>query len=193
MSTLYINQPYPRQLYAIKYATPTIERLGIILGPSSKSERAEITYSAKKIGIDVLFREVNDVDAIYNSLRYLLENTDGILAVPDRLIYNMSTAQNILLTTYQHGKPLFGYSNAYTQAGAVLSIYTTPTQFGRQAAEIVLERLKQPASLMSKNIFFPKYFKISVNYRVARTLNIHLQNVADIKSDLINREEYHYE
>lgn len=190
--TLYIDQPFPRQLYAIKYAMPEISKIGVLLGPSSSHERGRILRAAKGIGLEVEFVEVNTRAGLYPALTQLLRNTDGILAVPDRLIYNKSTAQNILLTTYHHGKPLFGYSKAYVDAGAILAVYTTPEQFGRQAAEIVM-RTQNTADEASPEMYFPKYFKVAVNYHVAQSLDISMRSANDIERALLDKETSRYE
>ncbi len=190
--TLYIDQPFPRQLYAIKYALPEIGRIGVLLGPSSSHERERILRAARDVGLAVEFVEVNTRAELYPALTLLLRNTDGILAVPDRLIYNKSTAQNILLTTYHHGKPLIGYSKAYVDAGAILAVYTTPEQFGRQAAEIVM-RAQNTTSGALPEMYFPKYFKVAVNYHVAQSLDISMRSANDIERALLDKETSRYE
>ncbi|MDO9189477.1 MAG: ABC transporter substrate binding protein, partial [Sulfurimicrobium sp.] len=101
----------------------------------------------------------------------VLADSDVLLAVPDPLVFNKGTVQSLLLTTYRYQDPVIGFSHAYVKAGALASVHTMPEQVGRQAADVILRTLgSRPAWLPPPEN--PKYFSVSVNYQVARSLGL---------------------
>jgi ABC-type uncharacterized transport system substrate-binding protein len=81
----------------------------------------------------------------------------------------MATAQSVFMTSYRFRDPVVGYSESLSRAGALLTVYSTPVQIGRQAAELIEKSFdggKLPAAQ------WPQYFSVSVNEHVARSLDI---------------------
>jgi hypothetical protein len=70
---------------------------------------------------------------------------DALLAVPDPLVFNSQTAANILAAAYRRRIPLIGFSPAYTRAGALVSLYSTPDQIGFAAAKYCARRSRPNA------------------------------------------------
>jgi len=103
-------------------------------------------------------------------LKKTLENNGVLLVVPDALIFNRETAQPILLTTYRHQKPVFGYSLSYVKAGTLAAVSSTAKQIAKQAGELAV-KAEQVSSLLPPPQA-PRYFSITVNYQVARSLSL---------------------
>jgi len=76
------------------------------------------------------------------------------------------------MTSIRDKVPLVAFSPAYVRAGALLAIYSTPTQVGTQAARWVLDVLAQRT--LPEQAMAPDDFEISVNLEVARVLNLPL-------------------
>jgi ABC-type uncharacterized transport system substrate-binding protein len=102
-------------------------------------------------------------------LENVLSDADLLLAVPDPLVFNRSTAQSIFLTTYRYREPVLGYSRSLTRAGALMSLHSSPAQIGRQAAEWISNAMQGGAVRLPPPAY-PDYFSISINEQVARSL-----------------------
>jgi len=171
LSALYLDQPITRQLRLIRLALPERTRVGMVLGPDSQKKERALRRAATATGIVPRMEKINDEKQLVGALHRVLEDADVLLAVPDALVFNRHTAQSVLLTTYRLGKPVAGYSHAYVTSGALLAVYSTPEQIGRQIGEELLTMLNtagrpQPAS------GYPRYFSVEFNERVAHSLGI---------------------
>ena len=128
---------------------------------------------------------VNAAEDIYPALRQALDESEVILALPDPLIYNSATLQNILLTTYRARTPLVAFSPAYVKAGATLAVYSTPAQLARGAAAMVRQwragRVLPPPQS-------PREFEVAANERVAASLGLTIDAPAAIAADLRRQE-----
>jgi len=103
-------------------------------------------------------------------------NTAGEpLTVPEPLAYNSETIHHVLLTSYRYKIPVMGLSKAYVDAGALLAVYSTPEQIGQQVAQL-LSSLPSAKAVSLPAPSYPRYFMVSVNRRVAASLDLHLDS-----------------
>jgi putative ABC transport system substrate-binding protein len=107
-----------------------------------------------------------------------------LLAIPDTAIYNGGSIQNVLLASYRQRVPLIGFSPAYVRAGAMLALYSTPTQIGSQTARTARALL---ADAPVQALQSPVEFVVNVNVNVARSLGFRLSEDA-LRLQLQNRE-----
>ena len=169
-SAIVLDQPYWRQLSLIKAILPETKKVGVLLGPASSQYLEVLRDEADELGLTLMDENVtNDADLI-PKLKKLLDSSDAMLAISDRAIYNRETAESILLTSYRHQKPMFGYSQSYVKAGALASVYSNSQQLAKQAVEIAIKSQTASNQLPSPQI--PKYFSVAVNQQVALSLNI---------------------
>jgi ABC-type uncharacterized transport system substrate-binding protein len=91
------------------------------------------------------------------------------------------------LTTYRNRIPLIGFSAAYVKAGALAAIYSTPENIADQLAELTAQSLSAAGAV--KQIISPKYFSVSINSRVARSLGVQLKLDSDKLAQLIRDAE----
>ena len=169
-SAIVLDQPYWRQLALIKAVLPQTKKVGVLLGSASSQYLEILREEADELGLSLMDENVsNEVDLI-PKLKKLLDNSDAMLAIPDRSIYSRETAESILLTSYRHQKPMFGYSQSYVKAGALASVYSNTKQLAKQAVEIAIKSQAASNQLPSPQI--PKYFSVAVNQQVAHSLNI---------------------
>lgn len=186
-SAIYLDQPFARQLDLIKLALPSRKRIGVVLGPESRDQLPLLEAAAFARQLEVRAASVAAIDALNESLEATLEQSDALLAIPDPLVFNGNTIQNVLLTTYRHQDPLIGFSLAYVRAGAIAAVHSTPTQLGRQAGAMVLALLKSGSSSLTPPQH-PRQFEIAVNYRVARSLGIELPAEDELREKLERAE-----
>ena len=179
-STIVLDQPFSRQMSLIKQVLPGVQKIGVLLGPTSIQYLDYLKEDGEKRGLDIVAEKVNQESDLIPKLKQLLETTDAILAIPDPIIYSRETAQPILLTSYRYQKPIFGYSQSYVRAGALAAVFSSSKQLAKQAAEIAIKSHVAPNELPPPQM--PKYFSIMLNYQVARSLNIpHLDEMEILK------------
>lgn len=185
-SAIVLDQPFWRQLTLIKTVLPEAKKVGVLLGPASSQYLELLRDEADQLGLTLIDENVsNDADLI-PELKKLLESSEAMLAIPDRSIYSRETAESILLTSYRHQKPMFGYSQSYVKAGALASVYSSAKQIARQAAEIAIKSQTASNQLPSPQI--PKYFSVAVNLQVARSLNIAITDENAIYKKMLTLE-----
>jgi ABC-type uncharacterized transport system substrate-binding protein len=126
----------------------------------------------QSIGLELVEATVSPDQSLFQSLKKALEEADVLLAVADPQVYNSSSIQNILLSSFRANVPMVAFSPAYVRAGALLSVHVTPTQIGLQAAAIsrgVLQGKALPAAPL-----YSQDFNVAVNEHVARSLGLTL-------------------
>lgn len=174
-SAIYLDQPLVRHFRLVKQLLPGRNRVGVLLGPNTLERIKSLQQVAHEQQLVLDTEEVASKDDIFPALKRLLTNDQVLLALPDPLVFNRNTAQSVLLTSYRAQTPLIAYSKAYVQAGALAAVFSTPTQIGQQAAEILL-RATQSKNLALPAPQHPKYFSVSVNYQVGRSLGLALED-----------------
>lgn len=171
-SAVVLEQPYARQFNLIKAVLPEANAVGVLLGLTSAQYAEQVKDEANTKAINLHIENVSQGRELMDKLKQILYKYDALLAIPDPEIYNRETAQPILLTSYRHQKPVFGFSKAYVQAGALAAVYSTTKQLAKQAAEIAAEAQAVRNALPFPQA--PKYFSVALNNQVARSLNIKL-------------------
>jgi len=128
--------------------------------------------AANTHGLVLRAARVDDDATLFSVLQSVLDDSDVLLAQADPLVFNSQSIQNILRTSIRVEVPLVAFSPAYVRAGALLALYSTPTQAGTQAARAVLEVLAMRS--LPERALDPDDFEISVNEQVARVLALKL-------------------
>lgn len=181
-SALYLDQPWARQFTLIRQALPGRTRVGILLGPDSAEFAAALRTKAAAAGLVAVIGTASPNEAdLLPALNRLLNESDVLLAVPDPAIYNRSTIQGILLTSYRQHVPLFGFSPSYLKAGAIAAVYSEPEQFAQQAAAMIrLLAAGQPLPAPR----YPGYFTVGINTQVSHSLGLTLDDEATLHAKL---------
>jgi ABC-type uncharacterized transport system substrate-binding protein len=170
-SAVFLDQPLARQMELIRLALPDRARIGVVLGPESQDALKAIQAVSKEARFGLAVEKISAAEELLPALQRVLADSDVLLALPDPLVFNKGTVQSLLLTTYRYQDPVIGFSLAYVKAGALAAVYTTPEQAGRQAGEMLLHAMAGKVLLLPPPEY-PKYFSVSVNYQVARSLGI---------------------
>ena len=121
LSAVFIDQPLARQLDLIRIALPEKTRVGVILGPSSELLRDELRENVRERGLIAKLAEVSESASVYGALQKVLPDSDLLLALPDPVAVNASTAYGLLLTSYRAQIPVVGFSEGMVKAGALLA------------------------------------------------------------------------
>jgi len=175
VAALYLDQPFGRQLDALRLAMPTARRIGVLWGPESVTLQPLLTAALQSRAMEWSEGQVSDNQPLIGALRAALHEADVLLAVADGNVFNPSTVSNILLASYRAKTPVMGFSPAYVKAGALMSVHSTATQAGVQLASMA-SRFLQTNTLPANQ--YPLDFSLSGNDYVAHSLGISL----DIKA-----------
>jgi hypothetical protein len=187
LSAVFIDQPLSRQLDLIRIALPDKVRVGVIFGPTSDALRDELRDKARERGLTLKPAEVAEATGVYAALQKVLPESDLLLALPDPIAVNASTAYGLLLTSYRAQVPVVGFSDGMVKAGALLALFSTASQQGRQGAEIVNRMLAGGSELPAPQ--YPHSFTVRVNSSVARSLGLHIEEEATLAAALAARGE----
>lgn len=183
LSAVVLDQPAARYLDLLRAAAPERNRVAVLLGPDSETELAALQTAAARRRMRIAHATVRSEREIHAALASLLPESDALLALPDSLIYNNSTLPYILLTAYHAQVPIVGFSPAYVTAGAMLAVYSTPAQLGRQCAELVRRALAGDPLPPPQR---PRDYEVGGNAHVARSLGIDLEP-PDVIKDRMQR------
>lgn len=179
-----IDHSLARQLDLVRLALPDRKRVGLLLGPQTRRLAGEFATAAAQRGLQARSLEVAEASELSLALRRLLADIDVLVAVPDSSVFNGTTIQNILRTATSHRVAVIGFSPAYVNAGAVLSLYSTPAMIGGQTGKLLRQALNSGVWPARRD---PGDFEIGINRAVAHALDIELP--ADLKQRLREMEE----
>ncbi len=185
VTAVYLDQPPDRRMRLVRLILPGARTLAVLLGPTSRRQRPALERAARIQGLRLRIGEVGPADRPPRVAESLLPGTDGLLAVPDPLVYNRYTLHGILLSAYHHHLPMFGFSKGYVRAGALAAVYSEPQDVARTAAELIRSalrrRLPPPA--------YPRLFRVAVNRHVARSLAVTVPDERRLEALLRAAEE----
>lgn len=129
-------------------------------------------HVAPNEGVDVLLRGADPFDLI--------------IALPDPSVLNQGNVGHVVRTLYQQHKVLIGYSDTLTRVGSLASVYPTADGIARavrQALEQYAERRALPSPMFVSDV------NVSLNERLARSLNIVLPAVDDLLTEIRSKHE----
>jgi len=173
VSALVLDQPWERQLALVRLALPKAERVGVLLGPGSQGQKGDLSRAAQQVGLRLNAATVSQASEVFVRQRELLRGNEVLLAVPDPLVLNPATLMSYLISAYRARVPIVGFSPSLAEAGALAAVYSTPEQIGRQLSELIVE-LAHGRSARPARLIYPRYFKVSVNRQVARSLELEI-------------------
>jgi len=183
-SVIFLDQPLQRQLDFIFSAFPNHRRIGLLHGTESPVDLQALRKEIEQRKGILIAQNVETERTLYESMEQLLPQSDLLLSIPDRSIYGNRNIRNILLTSYRYRVPLIGLSESYVQAGAIGAIYSTPEQLGRQAASSVSG---YSSTRNMPGMEYPDEYQITFNQQVARSLNIDLPDIGEVRRHLKRR------
>jgi hypothetical protein len=183
VSAIYLDQPYERQARLIHLAFPDAKRVGVLVSAAQLAVSEDIGAALRAQGLTLVAEVLEPGQKLIEPLEKVLSMSDLMLAVPDPEVFNRNTVQSVLLTSYRYRDPVLGYSRSLARAGALLALYSSPAQVGRQAAELIVKQMETPSSHLPDPAH-PRYFSVAVNQQVARSLGFELAPEAELERRL---------
>lgn len=184
VSAIVLDQPFERHFRLVRAILPEPFRLAIVLGPETAAFSDELAKTAERLHVNLSASPVLTPDALFPALEQILDASDGLLALPDPVISSPLTARAILLASYRMRRPVFAYSKAFVDAGALGAVYTSPADIGHDTAAwlksldvgAALDRLPPPRH--------PRLFDIAINRRVGRALRLEIADDATLREQV---------
>jgi ABC-type uncharacterized transport system substrate-binding protein len=185
-SALVLDQPWPRQLALVRQVLPKARTLGLAYGDGSAEELPGIRAATGRFDLALDARRVGDEQELFSTLRQLLGSVDAMWAIPDSQVINRSTLKGYLLSAYRANVPVFAYSQALVEAGALAGIYTPPEDVGLDLADLLPGLLEgHPAG--GARLVHPHRFKLKINHGIARSLGIVLADEEQLRRQIESR------
>lgn len=178
-SAIYINQPMDRQLRFAQVLIPKIKTISSLFGPSSIDELHQFTSAANALNLDSIYAVAKSNSNPVNLLRPIINESDLMIAIPDRTAFNRAAAKWSIFLSLRLKKPLIGFSKQYVHAGALAAIYTSPIQIAQQSIANVKAFFKSNVLPDSQP---PNSFSIEINHRTAQALNIEIPPTDQIRN-----------
>lgn len=166
-SAIFLDQSWARQADLIRAVMPERVKVGVLHSPATRLDLSDLRKQLEIRGATLIAKQMNSAAGLFDDLEELLSRSDVLLAVPDSEVFNSNSIRNILLTSYRHGTPLIGFSQAYVNAGALCAIFSSPEQLATQARTLAISYAQ---TRLLPEAQFPAQFSIAVNQEVARTL-----------------------
>ncbi len=163
-----LDQPAHRYVHLIRQLLPMARRVGVLHGESSSYWLTPLRRAgeAHALAFEAIALEPGDNAA--KAIKRLIQLSDVILALPDPVALTPQNAKWLLYMAYQRSVPVIGYSKALAKAGALASLYSSPEQIGREAAELI----NRHGNYGVGDAIKPHYFSVTINRWVAKSLHI---------------------
>jgi len=177
-----LDQPALRIVQLAKLINPKARNLGTVVNGSAPNRLDEFTRVVKAQGLRLKAATLIEESNPITDLKRIFSNSDVFLVIPDKSRFNSKIAKWVLFLSYRHRVPVVGYSQKYTDAGALVSIFSTPQQVGRDTGERLVEKLNgKNSSTGIVRLQYPRYFSLSINEKVANSLGIKIDTPAQLK------------
>ena len=175
-----LDQPPQRLLTLARLLVPGARTLPAVLGPVSRKHGAELESGAVALGFKPLVDILEPDDNPIAMLSPLIKAAQVMVVLPDSADFNRAVAKWLLQLSFRARIPVIGFSRAYTDAGALASVYSTPENVGQQGAELLAERLAH--GLFPPGMQPPRYYTLTTNATVADALGIALPAAAALEA-----------
>lgn len=187
-AALYMTQSYCRQIKFIRLLNTHWKTISVLSSGKKPVDNQPIQQCAEKYGFEIYTVNTTAKENLTNKIKDALKNSDVLLALPDRNIYNSRTVKNILLTSYRYRKPVIAFSKNFVNAGALAALHSNTDQIAQSASNIV-EQYFDTGSHFKQSINHPENFDININKQVFRALDLKTPDIEKIKNSLQHKAQ----
>ena len=114
-------------------------RVGVLYHPkSSAASLADATKAAAALGLTLVARPLSDSAKLSETLAELGPKIDALWVAPDDALFPAATIRTLVAFARKSHVALLGYSDAFTDAGALASMAPDARDIGRRAARMAL-------------------------------------------------------
>ena len=172
-------EPAPEERLAwIRRVAPQTRRLALLYSARTQGAFRAITEAGKSRDIEIGGIRV-ERGKFGEALKALsASDYDGVVMIPDPLIYNAGTIQELLLWGLRGKKPVWAFSSNIVKAGAFAGQWCEPVDVGIAASRITQELLKG-ADAGKIGLAFSSDVKRAVNRNTAERIGLSIENRLD--------------
>jgi putative ABC transport system substrate-binding protein len=171
VAAIYLDQPVRRQLALARALLPNARVAGLLAGPGVRSRADLYREAAGLFDFSVRLEPAANAEDTAGAIPRLLSQSDAVVAVYEPTILTPATARWLLRAAHHRRVPIIGYSKALVDSGALAAVFTDPDRIGRQAAETVVQWLRNRGRNLQERSY-PSGFGVAVNRVVASALGI---------------------
>ncbi|WP_339082852.1 ABC transporter substrate-binding protein [Pseudomonas sp. TMP9] len=182
LSLLWSDPSPQRQMHLARLLLPNAKRVGLLFDGGSEFLLDEYQRAATEHGMTLVSRHWSDTRDS-RPLLDLLSHSDLLLGINDPELFNSHTVKNLLLTSYARQRSIIGPSASFVQAGSLASSYSDRTDW-LNSVEALLD---QPPAAWPQSAY-PRFFKVTSNPQVARSLAIELPSNESLAQKLAEGE-----
>ena len=167
-----LDIPIDEQFDMLKRILPGLRSIGMLYDADTKKKMArEASAAAARKGLTVIARGIKSRTEISQGLDEVLVDADCLWTGVDPMIYNPSTASQIILATINKRVPLMAFSANFVKAGAFMAMECDYYDIGRQTAEVAANIFKgrKPSSIP---VGSPQKTVLVVNMSTARNIGV---------------------
>ena len=174
ISGVSMNLPPEKQLAELLRVLPAVHNIGLLYDPDRTGFFVEKSRAAAaKINVNLTAKAVRlsrEVPPLINTMKGKI----GVFwMLPDITVITPETVESILLFSLENNIPILTYSEKYLELGAMLSIGIDPFDIGSQAGELAQKLFSESDNKDVQHVDARKAL-ISINYKIARKLGIHI-------------------
>jgi ABC-type uncharacterized transport system substrate-binding protein len=162
---LCIDQPLPRLIKLASLLHPQQEKHQV--GLLSTDSDPEHLPKKQIANTELQLTQLSVSDNPIKRLKPLISDNDSIIVLPGNSHLNRLAARLVLQLSLKHKTPVIGFSQKYTNAGALLSIHPSPEDIASDLARILTSK---PVSSSLPELQPGDSFSLSINPNVARKL-----------------------
>lgn len=173
LSAIYQDPPVRRQLQLAKLLIPGLNRVGYLYQPNESQQLAAVQRAAKTLSLTLVAQPVASENDLPPALVSVIGQSELLLASANSSLYNRYTIKTILTAAYRQEKVLIGSSPAFVKAGSLATTYSSVQHIAVQVHEWI-NALPDTGPVILPSAGYARYFDLSLNPDVARSLDIRL-------------------
>jgi putative ABC transport system substrate-binding protein len=171
-----LHPPVKNQLAAFRMVNPRGVRIGVIYSAENVGKLVqEAQKAAPVVRLSIVEKAIATDRDVPQALRALLASSDTVDALwlpPDPLLLGEDARRYIFQETLKAGKPIYAFSAALVQEGALVSNGADMANTGEQAGELLL-RLLGPEKGARIELAIPRA-ELVINKKIADRLKIEI-------------------
>jgi ABC-type uncharacterized transport system substrate-binding protein len=169
--------PSPRQQLLVLHEGLGLRRVTLFYNPAVTDFLVGHFRQLAPPGLQVRAVELSSYSELVAKLPGELEETEGVLLVPDPTVLTEQGLKSLITSCYTAGLPVVGFSPMYLEMGAALTLSVPPGAVARQAVSMAGAQEKESGDLLGR-VYYLKSCLIQVNAKAVTKLNLKVNQKA---------------